>query len=123
MKNDDRWQTNPSFWEKLKPKARSMRAKPTEAEQLLWSYLRNGKLKKHKFRHQHTLGQFIVDFYCKKARLVIEIDGTIHKYQKDKDAARQEYLENHKYKVIRFSNSAVMNNIGKVINQISSFWG
>jgi very-short-patch-repair endonuclease len=117
---DERWHTNPNLWEKLKPKARKMRRKPTEAENLLWHYLRDGKLKNYKLRHQHILGQFIVDFYCRKAKLVIEVDGPIHKYQAEEDKIRQEYLENHKYKVLCFSNDSIINNIGIVLDQIKS---
>jgi very-short-patch-repair endonuclease len=122
MKNqDDRWTTTPRFWEKLKPKARQMRKKPTEAERRLWSFLRNGRLKKYKFRRQHSLGQFIVDFYCEQANLVIEVDGPIHQQQTEKDSARQEYLENKKYKVLRFPNDYVINSVGDVLTEITSY--
>jgi 5-methyltetrahydrofolate--homocysteine methyltransferase len=117
---DNRWQTSPSFWEKLKPKAREMRLMPTKAENILWRYLRDGKLKKFRFRRQHSLGQFIVDFYCKKANLVIEVDGLIHMHQIEKDTSRQEYLENQGYKVLRFSNEVIIESIGKVIEKITS---
>jgi very-short-patch-repair endonuclease len=120
-KQDARWHTSPSFWEKLKPKARQMRQKPTEAEKHLWTYLRNGRLKKYKFRRQHSLDQFIVDFYCEEANLVIEVDGPIHMHQVEKDTVRQEYLENHEYKVLRFSNETVIHNIGIVIDEILLF--
>jgi very-short-patch-repair endonuclease len=121
MKNqDNRWHTSPSFWEKLKPKAREMRHKPTEAEKYLWRYLRDRKLKRFKFRRQHSLGQFVVDFYCEEINLVIEIDGPIHEFQKEKDEARQKYLENHKYKIVHFANESVLNNPGEVLEQITS---
>jgi len=121
MNEDDRWHTKADLWEKLKNKARDMRIAPTEAEKLLWLYLRDGKLKSYKFRRQHNLGQFIVDFYCKKAKLIIEVDGPIHEFQKEADSARQEYLENHEFRVLRFSNDIVVNNIGKVVGQITSY--
>jgi 5-methyltetrahydrofolate--homocysteine methyltransferase len=121
MNEDDRWHTKADLWEKLKNKARNMRIAPTETEKLLWLYLRDGKLKSYKFRRQHSLGQFIVDFYCKKAKLIIEVDGPIHEFQKEADSARQEYLENHEFRVIRFSNDIVVNNIGKVVGQITSY--
>ena len=98
-----------------------MRKKPTEAERQLWGFLRNGKLERHKFRRQHSLGQFIVDFYCEEANLVIEVDGPIHQRQTEKDNTRQEYLINHEYKILRFTNEEVMSNVGNVISQISTF--
>jgi very-short-patch-repair endonuclease len=120
-KQADRWHTAPALWKKLKTVARGMRTNPTEAENILWHYLRDGKLRKYKFRRQHSLGQYIVDFYCNTAKLVIEVDGPIHKYQAEEDKIKQEYLESHEYKVLRFSNEAVINSIGNVLSQITSF--
>jgi very-short-patch-repair endonuclease len=118
---DKRWQTDAALWEKLKPVAREKRKKPTEAENLLWQHLHNYKVPGFKFRRQHSIGQFIVDFYCARARLVIEIDGPIHQYQKKEDAIRQEYLESLGLKVIRFSNDTILNNIDDVVKQITAF--
>ena len=73
------------------------------------------------FRRQHCLGQFIVDFYCSKAKLVIEIDGLIHQYQGEEDSIRQEYLENLDLKVLRFTNDMVLNNVDEVIRQIDTY--
>ncbi|MEM6502215.1 MAG: endonuclease domain-containing protein [Cyanobacteria bacterium P01_C01_bin.89] len=62
----------------LLEKARQLRQESTSAEEILWSCLRNRQLNGMKFRRQHNLGQFIVDFYCHEARLVIEVDGLVH---------------------------------------------
>ena len=112
------WHTDPVLWDKLKPIAREMRSKPTEAENLLWMRLRNHQLNGLKFRRQHNIERFIVDFYCAQEKLVIEVDGLIHQYREKKDAIRQEFLENQKLKVLRFSNDAVMSDVNEVIIQI-----
>jgi very-short-patch-repair endonuclease len=117
-KSDKRWHTDPELWEKLKPLAREKRSKPTEAENKLWQSLRRHQMYGLSFRRQHGIGQFIVDFYCKKANLVIEVDGLIHQYQEDEDAIRQQYLESLELKVIRFPNETVLKNIKEVIRQI-----
>ncbi len=120
-KKGKRWHTNAALWEKLKPIAREKRNEPTEAENLLWQQLRNYKVSGFKFRHQHTIGQFIVDFYCAKARLVIEVDGLIHQYQGEEDTIRQEYLESLDLRVLRFSNNTILNDIDDVMKQITTF--
>jgi len=112
------WHTDPILWDKLKPIAREMRSKPTEAENVIWRRLRSHQLQGHKFRRQHNIERFIVDFYCPKAKMVIEIDGPIHQYQEKEDAIRQEFLESQKLKVLRFSNDAVLNSTEEVIKQI-----
>jgi very-short-patch-repair endonuclease len=122
MKNKDkRWYTHPDLWEKLKPLAREERHKPTEAENLLWQYLRRNQINGLGFRRQHSIGPFIVDFYCYKAKIVIEVDGPIHQYQEEKDSIKQQYLENLEIKVFRFPNDIVLNNIDEVIKQIKLF--
>jgi very-short-patch-repair endonuclease len=115
------WRTEISLWEKLRPIAREMRHKPTEAENLLWQRLRRHDLSGFKFRRQHNIERFIVDFYCAQAKLVIEIDGPIHQYQQDEDKVRQEYLESQKLKVIRFSNEIVLKSLDEVIKQIKMY--
>jgi very-short-patch-repair endonuclease len=62
-----------------------------------------------------------VDFYCAKARLVIEVDGEVHQYQAEADLVRQEYLESHDLKVIRVSNGVVLNNVDEVIKRVLTF--
>jgi very-short-patch-repair endonuclease len=119
-KKEKRWYTDAVLWEKLKPIAREMRTQPTEAENLLWQRLRRYKLHGYKFRRQHSIERFIVDFYCAKARLVVEV-GPIHQYQGEQDLIRQEYLESHNLKVLRFPNDVVKNNVDEVIKQILTY--
>ena len=119
-KQGQRWHTNHDLWEKMKSIAHEKREKPTEAEKALWQKLRMHRLHGLKFRSQHSLGPFIVDFYCKEVKLIIEVDGEIHRYQVEEDNIRQEFLQNLKYKVLRFSNDTVLNNIDEVIRQIES---
>ena len=97
--------------------AKEMRANPTQAEAALWEQLRNKKLNA-KFRQQHLIGDFIVDFVCLDKRLIIEVDGKIHESQVEADAKRTEILENDDFKVIRFKNEEVIGNIESVLNKI-----
>src|SRR5262245_18256186 len=71
-----------------------------------------------KFRRQHGIDKFIVDFYCHEARLIIEVDGFIHEYSVEEDAIRQEYLEGLGFRVIRFTNDDVLNTLENVIGRI-----
>ncbi|PHQ29792.1 leucine--tRNA ligase [Leeuwenhoekiella nanhaiensis] len=103
----------------LLERAQEMRDKPTKAEALLWSKLR-GKKTGFKFRQQHPIDQYIVDFVCLSAQLIIEVDGDVHQYQMNKDAERQLLLEQKKgFKVLRFSNDEVLNNVEKVVEAIT----
>jgi very-short-patch-repair endonuclease len=120
-KLENRWRTTPALWEKLKPIAHEKRHKPTIAEKELWKHLRLRQLRGFIFRRQHSIGQFIVDFYCYKAKLVVEVDGEIHQYQPEEDKIRQEYLESLKLNVLRFSNNAVLNNTDNVTLQIRNY--
>jgi very-short-patch-repair endonuclease len=115
------WRTETALWEKLRPIAREMRSKPTEAENLLWQRLRRHDLTGYKFRRQHNIERFIVDFYCAQAHLVIEVDGPIHQYQENEDLIRQQYLESQNLKVLRFTNDSVLQNLDDVIKQILSY--
>ncbi len=112
------WQTPPELWSKLKPEARRMRRKPTGAERQLWQQLRNRQVRGLKFRRQHPIGRFIVDFYCTEARLIVELDGPIHESSVDEDAARQRDIEGQGLRVLRFTNAEVEESIGDVLNRI-----
>ena len=112
------WRTPPDLWDKLKPVARQMRREPTEAENILWQHIRNHQLLGFKFRRQHSIERFIVDFYCAEARLVVEVDGPIHQYQQEDDQVRQEFLESQGLRVLRFSNDDVLHSLEQVLQQI-----
>ena len=101
----------------LLERAKEMRANPTQAEAVLWEQLRNKNLEA-KFRQQHLIGDYIVDFVCLDKKLIVEVDGKIHENQLDEDAKRTEILENDDYKVIRFSNEEVLGNIDSVLKTI-----
>jgi very-short-patch-repair endonuclease len=95
----------------------------TLAEKILWKKLRDRELFKVKFRRQHPIDIFIVDFYCHELKFVIEVDGEIHNFEETKryDSARQGSLENLGLQVIRFSNHEVIFGIETVVSQINVF--
>jgi very-short-patch-repair endonuclease len=106
------------LWEKLRPLAREMRHDPTPAENKLWEQLRRHQLDGIQFRRQHGIGRFIVDFCCCHAKLVIEVDGSIHQYTAEEDAIRQEFIESLGFRVLRFTNDEVMNDLAGVLTRI-----
>ena len=95
-----------------------MRVQSTCAESVLWERLRAGRLGGHKFRRQHALGRFVLDFYCPAMRLCIEVDGPIHDTQKDRDAARDAALASYNISVLRFTNDDVLSNRELVLSRI-----
>ncbi|MCX7854973.1 MAG: DUF559 domain-containing protein [Anaerolineae bacterium] len=111
------WQTPADVWRYLGPQAREMRKNPTFAEEVLWQRLRDEQLGV-KFRRQHCIGRFIVDFYAREPRLIVEVDGPIHEQQKEYDAWRQSILEEMGYRVLRFTNDEVLENVEGVIQVI-----
>jgi very-short-patch-repair endonuclease len=98
--------------------ARELRKSLTGAEQRLWYVLRNRQSGVIKFRRQHPIGKYIVDFYCPKSRLIIEIDGDSHGDSQEYDRQRTEWLESQGYQVIRFSNREVKEHFDTVIADI-----
>ncbi|WP_289501032.1 endonuclease domain-containing protein [Gloeocapsopsis sp. IPPAS B-1203] len=98
--------------------ARHLRQNLTPTEKILWQALRNRQLKGLRFRCQHAVCSFIVDFYCAECRLVVELDGEIHNQQLDYDNARTEQLQRFGLRVIRFRNQEVMTNLEWVLQQI-----
>lgn len=101
------------------PSVRELREKGTGAEMLLWSQLRAGRLGV-KFRRQVNIGPFVVDFCCFSEKLIVELDGEIHKRpdRRIADADRTRYLERLGYKVIRFWNDDVVNETEVVLKRI-----
>ncbi len=97
--------------------ARKLRKEPTPAEVKLWAYIRNDQLGVN-FRRQHAIGKYIPDFVCIKKKLIIELDGSQHIEQAEYDAERTKFLESQGYKVIRFWNNQIVNDINGVIKVI-----
>lgn len=104
--------------DRLVESARSMRSNPTKAEAHLWKFLRKKQLGGYRFRRQHVIDAFIVDFYCPQARLAIEVDGPIHLSDQDFDEAREDYLVELGYRVLRFENEDVLLNTTMVLERI-----
>ena len=102
---------------KTKHQAIELRKESTPAERKLWSRIRNDQLGVA-FRRQHAVGNYIPDFCSPKARLIIELDGSQHMEQEGYDQERTEYLETKGFKVLRFWNNSVMNDIESVIRAI-----
>ena len=102
--------------EKLQ-RAKELRREMTPAEKLLWQEVRAKKLGV-RFRRQQIIQGFIVDFYCHKAGLVIEVDGDIHDLQKDEDASREKALSELGLRIVRFRNDDVVRNLSAVVGRI-----
>jgi len=105
---------------KLYQYGRELRQESTEAEKLLWEELRNRKFNGLKFRRQHPLDKFIVDFYCNERKLVIELDGGVHdeKINKEYDEARTAMLAGLNIIVLRFKNEEVIIDMQGVLKKI-----
>lgn len=110
---------NPSTYEI----ARLLRKQQTEAEELLWQALRNKKLCQLKFRRQHAFENFVLDFYCHEAKLVIEADGSIHNEEgiKTYDTVRTARLNELGITVLRFANEEIKTNMVAVLNKIRNW--
>lgn len=94
-----------------KQNSREQRLNMSEAERRLWQSLRLRQIEGHKFRRQHPIGRYIVDFVCLECGLVVEVDGGQHSEHQDYDEVRTEWLRQRGFRVIRFWNHEVMNNI------------
>lgn len=112
---------SPDRYQLLKAFAKENRNNMTEAEQMLWNYLkvrRNGL----SFRRQHIIGDYICDFVCLKKKLIIEVDGGYHNEQQQiqDDAIRQSWLESRGFEVIRFTNEEIYCNLDNTLKVINS---
>ena len=104
----------------LKQISRTLRKNMTKEEIILWSRIRRKQIKEVQFYRQKPIGNFIADFYCPKAKLIIELDGSQH-YEKEgikKDKIRDEYFESLGLKVLRFTNLDVLRNLNGVLERI-----
>ena len=102
--------------EKLQ-RAKDLRREMTPAEKILWEELRANKLGVH-FRRQQVIQGFIVDFYCHRAGLVVEVDGDIHDLQKEEDERREKVLTEMGLRIVRFGNDEVGRNLYVVVEKI-----
>jgi very-short-patch-repair endonuclease len=100
--------------------AKTLRKNLTDAERWLWQHLRNRGLSGYKFRRQHPIGPFVLDFTCIEKGVVIELDGSQHAESLDSDSRRTEYLRRKGYKVLRFWDNAVLREGEAVLNFILS---
>jgi very-short-patch-repair endonuclease len=103
--------------------ARLLRKRSTIPEKILWERLRRHQLGGLKFKRQHHVGRYIVDFFCGELNLIVELEGGIHDetIQKEYDEARFEELESCGYKILRIKNDEVINNIENIIKKILKF--
>lgn len=103
----------------MQTRARELRRAMTPAEKKLWQRIRYRQLRGAQFRKQHAVGTYILDFFCAKAKLVVEVDGDTHAEQVEYDAERTQWLNEQKqYRVIRFGNNEILQNIDGVLEKI-----
>lgn len=107
----------------VRQRAKELRWPLTPAEAALWERLKNKQLYGLKFRRQHPLHHFILDFYCHAHQLVVEVDGPVHEQQRDYDESRTEWLTDRGFRVIRFSNEEVLSDIETVLRKIAEACG
>ncbi|MBJ7879438.1 endonuclease domain-containing protein [Gelidibacter salicanalis] len=104
----------------LLERRKELRNNATSAEATLWKHLQGNKLKGRKFRRQHSIENYIVDFYCASEKLIIELDGAVHLdfAIQNYDYERQQKLESLGFKVLRFENKDVFENLEGLLNEI-----
>lgn len=120
-KPDNRTNNQPN----LKSFRKDLRSNLTPAEAKLWSYLQNSKLENRKFRRQHSIENYILDFYCPSEKIAIELDGDTHSTlnQKEADKTRDLFLKSIGIKVLRFENKMVFENSNSMLNTIKKEFG
>ncbi|MFS8968230.1 DUF1156 domain-containing protein, partial [Synechococcus sp. H55.4] len=114
----EKWEVPPAIQKKMQEVARQLRRQSTPSEAILWEALRNRQLEGRKFRRQHPIGTFVVDFFCKEEALIVEVDGPIHEHQKDLDRQRQELLESLGLRFVRLSSHLVETNLPVALDRI-----
>src|SRR2546422_10308910 len=101
---------------RLKPRRRELRRRLTIAEARLWKHLKES-LRGRKFRRQHSVGPYFLDFYCPRERLAVELDGAAHDHEaaQDRDAIRTRFLQSAGIRLVRFENRQVIENLEGVL--------
>jgi len=102
----------------IKTLARNLRKNMTDAERMLWRYIRNKQLNGLKFRRQQPIGKYIVDFVCFEKKVIIEVDGGQHAINKTEDTVRDNWLNEQGFKVLRFWNNDILTNCSAIIEEI-----
>src|SRR5690606_12998576 len=104
----------------IKEFRKELRNHLTPAGAFLWKYLKSKRFEGRRFTKQHSIGNFIVDFYCPSEKMIIELDGNVHNNQiaEDYDKKRTLYLNSLGYKVLRFENKMVFDNLDSVLMEI-----
>jgi len=107
----------------MKSRRKALRNNMPKAEIILWSKLKGNQLKDYKFRRQHSIGKFVVDFFCPKLKLVIEVDGNSHFLDKksEQDYERQKYIESQGIRFLRFTNTDIYQNMNDVLTTVEKY--
>jgi very-short-patch-repair endonuclease len=119
MKRLGRETAKPGLWPTLSKASQHMRTQPTPAEAALWQRVRGSALGV-RFRRQHAIDRFVVDLVCLKARLVVEVDGDVHRGREGEDAERDAVLSSLGYRVLRFTNGRVLTEADAVVAEIQA---
>ena len=101
-----------------KPNPRVLRKRSTDAESLLWFHLRNRNFSGYKFRRQHPLGRYVVDFFCEEKEIVVEVAGSQHAEVTADSLERDRWLKMKGYRVLRFWNNQILNETDAVLEVI-----
>ncbi len=114
--------SNNHYNRNLKEFARKLRNNSTLAEVVLWEkVLRKKQLRGYSFLRQRPIENYIVDFFCKDLKLIVELDGEIHKFRKNKDRDRDNNLKEYGFSIIRFDNEDIVNGLPNVIKTLEAF--
>ncbi len=116
----DPFELSRSHRETLGEASRALRQRQTTSEEMLWEALRSRRAGGARFRRQHRLGPFIVDFFCFAARLMVEVDGSVHDEQQEYDAFRDDTLQQAGYRTLRVTADDVEQNLPSVLVKIEA---
>lgn len=119
-KNNQKLDISPAIQKRMTEIARKLRREQTPSEAILWSALRDRKLENRKFRRQHPIGSFVVDFYCHQEKLVVEVDGEVHDTQQEADRERQEIIESLGVRFVRVTRHQVETDLPTTLKNVSS---
>jgi very-short-patch-repair endonuclease len=100
--------------------ARQLRGESTQGEQILWGELRGRRLDGHKFRRQHPIAGFVLDFYCAETRLAVEVDGGVHLGTQESDLERQTLIESSGIRFVRIADELVQTRLSEALDMIRS---